>query len=295
MRIRVSVLAAVATFSAAAFAAPPAWPTSRSPSAKQHRALTVTRDGQVLHTWPVSTSRTGRFTPAGNFRAFRMEKDHYSKEFDDAPMPYSIFFTERGHAIHGSYETRSSVARLPAVACGSHRKTQRLLFELVQAEGVLKTKVEVAGDERVAIARADRQLTQSDRHASRGGTGLPPQYAPREEDEQQRAQMQQRRERYAAPRGYYDQQFGYQQRPYQAQQQQYYYDGYAWRPYNGPSSRAQQNPYAEQQRPQLSAAAILLSTALRIRLRRLKDRVTGPGLSPFRLDCAVPSATLTRN
>jgi lipoprotein-anchoring transpeptidase ErfK/SrfK len=30
---------------------------------------------------------------------------HFSKEWDDAPMPHSIFFTQRGHAIHGSYET----------------------------------------------------------------------------------------------------------------------------------------------------------------------------------------------
>ncbi len=31
-----------------------------------------------------------------------MEADHYSKEWDDAPMPHSIFFTKRGHAIHGT-------------------------------------------------------------------------------------------------------------------------------------------------------------------------------------------------
>ena len=35
-----------------------------------------------------------------------MEEDHYSEEWDDAPMPHSIFFTQRGHAIHGSYETK---------------------------------------------------------------------------------------------------------------------------------------------------------------------------------------------
>ena len=31
-----------------------------------------------------------------------MERDHYSREWDDAPMPYSIFFTQRGHAFHGT-------------------------------------------------------------------------------------------------------------------------------------------------------------------------------------------------
>lgn len=246
MCIRVPVLAALAT----AFVASPALADIKITVDKTAQTLTVARDGQVLHTWPVSTGRTGRFTPAGNFRAFRMEKDHYSKEFDDAPMPYSIFFTERGHAIHGSYETKKLGRPASGGCVRLAPENAKTLFEMVQAEGVLKTKVEVEGDERVAIARADRQLTQTDRQASRGGTGLPPQYAPREEDEQYLAQQQQRRERTAAPRGYYDQQFGYQQRPYQAQAQgqQYYYDGYSWRPYNGPSQRAQ-NPYYDQQRP----------------------------------------------
>ena len=101
MRIRVPHLAA-----AMMFVATPALADIQINVDKTAQTLTVSRDGKVLHTWPVSTGRTGRFTPAGDFRAFRMEKDHYSREFDDAPMPYSIFFTQRGHAIHGSYETR---------------------------------------------------------------------------------------------------------------------------------------------------------------------------------------------
>ena len=239
MRIRVALLLTAVT----AFAASPALADIKITVDKTAQTLTVARDGEVLHTWPVSTGRTGRFTPAGNFRAFRLEKDHFSREFDDAPMPHSIFFTERGHAIHGSYETKK-LGRPASGGCvrlaPEHAKT---LFEMVQAEGVLKTKVEVQGDERIAIARADRQLTQPDRQASRSGSGLPPQYAPREDD------AQPRRERYAAPRGHYDPQFGNQQRPYQAQQQQYYYDGYAWRPYNG-AARAQPQPrpyYPQQQ------------------------------------------------
>ncbi len=36
-----------------------------------------------------------------------MEIDHYSEEWDNAPMPYSIFFTQTGNAIHGTYEQRN--------------------------------------------------------------------------------------------------------------------------------------------------------------------------------------------
>ena len=65
---------------------------------KSSQTLTVSRDGEPIYTWPVSTGRTGHATPSGAFSAFRMEADHYSKEWDDAPMPHSIFFTKLGHA-----------------------------------------------------------------------------------------------------------------------------------------------------------------------------------------------------
>lgn len=252
MRIRVPLLAAAVT----AFAASPALADLQINVDKTAQTLTVSRDGQVLHTWPVSTGRTGHFTPAGNFRAFRMEKDHFSKEFDDAPMPHSIFFTQRGHAIHGSFETKKLGRPASGGCVRLAPENAKTLFELVQAEGVLKTKVEVEGDERVAIARADRQLTQSKQRPAQRETGLPPQYEPPHEDDSRQSAARdqaQRRERQAAQRGYYDQQFGYQQRPYQAQQQpqqQYYYDGYAWRPYNGPAQRAQQPAYGQRYYPQ---------------------------------------------
>ena len=34
--------------------------------------MTVAVDGQVRHTWPVSTGKAGYDTPAGSFKAFRM-------------------------------------------------------------------------------------------------------------------------------------------------------------------------------------------------------------------------------
>lgn len=198
---------------------------------KSAQTLTVARDGQVLHKWPVSTGRVGRFTPAGSYQAFRMEKDHFSREFDDAPMPHSIFFTKRGHAIHGSFETRKLGRPASGGCVRLAPENAKVLFDLVKAEGVLKTKVSVTGDERIALARADRQLTQGGARAAERGTGLPPQYSPREEDV---------RQRYAAPREAYERQYGY-DRP--QQQQQFYYDGYQWRPYNGQAYRAPPQPY----------------------------------------------------
>ena len=69
---------------------------------KSAQKMTVTVNGEDRYTWSVSTGRDGYDTPSGDFQPFRMEKVHYSREWDDAPMPNSIFFTKDGHAIHGS-------------------------------------------------------------------------------------------------------------------------------------------------------------------------------------------------
>src|SRR3954453_222338 len=69
---------------------------------KSAQRMSVSIDGTPRFIWKVSTGRRGYDTPAGSYRPFRLERDHFSKEWDDAPMPHSIFFTTVGHAIHGS-------------------------------------------------------------------------------------------------------------------------------------------------------------------------------------------------
>jgi hypothetical protein len=120
---------------------------------KDNQQMTVAVDGVERYRWPVSTGNPSHETPNGNFKAFRLEEDHYSKEFDEAPMPHAIFFTKTGHAIHGT----DSVNRLGSPA--SHgcvrlsRANAQTLFTLVKAEGVLNTTVSLSGSSQVALAR----------------------------------------------------------------------------------------------------------------------------------------------
>src|SRR4028118_1533775 len=101
---------------------------------KAEQRMSVAVNGETRHTWAVSTGKAGYSTPKGTFSAFRMEKDHFSKEWDDAPMPHSIFFTKQGHAIHGS----DAVRRLGSPA--SHgcirlsRENAATLFNLVKEQ-----------------------------------------------------------------------------------------------------------------------------------------------------------------
>jgi hypothetical protein len=136
---------------------------------KSTQRVIVSADGERLYNWAVSTGRAGRDTPSGEYRAFRMEKDHYSKEWDDAPMPNSIFFTRVGHAIHGSYETGKIGSPASAGCVRLTPENAETLFALVEEQGVLNTKVEVIGDLRVALARRPSQpgTTEVDRNVIR--------------------------------------------------------------------------------------------------------------------------------
>ena len=126
---------------------------------KSAQRMTVSVDGVHRYTWPVSTGRAGFATPSGTYRPFRLEVDHYSKEWDDAPMPHSIFFTKIGHAIHGSYETRH-LGRAASHGCVRLApKNAATLFALVQQHGLGSTTITLSGGQpgSRAIARPRRQ------------------------------------------------------------------------------------------------------------------------------------------
>ena len=124
---------------------------------KTTQRMSIAVDGATRYVWPVSTGRPGYDTPNGTFRPFRMEADHFSKEWDDAPMPHSVFFTKIGHAIHGSLDTRhlGSAASHGCVRLSpEHAST---LYALVQAEGLTDTTVVIAGQTPMATADAARR------------------------------------------------------------------------------------------------------------------------------------------
>jgi lipoprotein-anchoring transpeptidase ErfK/SrfK len=124
---------------------------------KSTQRMTVQVDGSVRWVWPVSTGRLGHDTPSGHYTAFRMEADHFSKEWDDAPMPHSIFFSPAGHAIHGSFETRRIGAPASHGCVRLRPANAAQLYDLVEQEGLPNTRVVVTGDVRYALMRHGRQ------------------------------------------------------------------------------------------------------------------------------------------
>lgn len=68
---------------------------------KRHQTMSVYEDGELIEQWPVSTARRGYVTPSGTFHPYSYQPMHYSKKYDNAPMPHSIFFSG-GYAIHAT-------------------------------------------------------------------------------------------------------------------------------------------------------------------------------------------------
>ncbi|WP_375273579.1 L,D-transpeptidase [Methylorubrum thiocyanatum] len=134
---------------------------------KDAQRMSVVVDGAARYDWPVSTGVAGHDTPNGSYRPFRMEKTHFSREWDNAPMPHAIFFTQVGHAIHGTTHTR----RLGRAAShGCVRLSQRnaaTLFALVKQQKMANTRVVIEGS--VADAPvAETQRPTRTRSARRG-------------------------------------------------------------------------------------------------------------------------------
>ena len=112
---------------------------------KVSQKMTVRVDGEIEYEWPVSTGAARYETPSGVFRPFRMEAEHFSQEWDDAPMPHSIFFTGEGHAIHGSFHVKSLGRKASHGCVRLAPQNAAVLFDLVQSAGMSNTSISLKG------------------------------------------------------------------------------------------------------------------------------------------------------
>jgi hypothetical protein len=140
----------------AAFATAPACANVLITVDKSIQQVTVQVDGATRWQWKVSTGRIGHDTPNGTYHALYLDADHHSKKYDDAPMPHSIFFTELGHALHGTFATRQLGAPASHGCVRLEPANATQLFALVRQEGPRNTTIVITGDAREAIARAHR-------------------------------------------------------------------------------------------------------------------------------------------
>jgi lipoprotein-anchoring transpeptidase ErfK/SrfK len=134
-------------------AAPAQTPKAAEPSAskililidKLTQTMKVLVDNLERYSWDVSTGLRAYDTPSGTYAARSMNEIWYSKQWDDAPMPHAIFFTKKGHAIHGTEETQK-LGRPASHGCVRLApENARNLFALVKETGLEATEVVLTG------------------------------------------------------------------------------------------------------------------------------------------------------
>ena len=112
---------------------------------KSRQKMTVFLDGVEKYVWPVSTGQAGYSTPSGTYTATSMNEVWYSKEWDNAPMPHSVFFRKDGYAIHGSYEVKN-LGRPASHGCVRiSPPNATTLYALVKKIGLKNTEVVLTG------------------------------------------------------------------------------------------------------------------------------------------------------
>lgn len=107
---------------------------------KSDQEMRVALDGRWVHRWPVSTARSGKVTPVGQYMPVTLKEMHYSTLYNNAPMPWTIFF-HGNYAIHGT----DQVARLGTPASAGCVRLDPVnaeaLFDLVLDVGVSETRI----------------------------------------------------------------------------------------------------------------------------------------------------------
>jgi lipoprotein-anchoring transpeptidase ErfK/SrfK len=112
---------------------------------KTKQKMTIFLGGVKKYEWPVSTGKGGYSTPSGTYTATSMNEIWYSKQWDNAPMPHSIFFIKDGHAIHGSNEVKNLGKPVSHGCVRISPDNAAALYAMVAKNGLESTQVVLTG------------------------------------------------------------------------------------------------------------------------------------------------------
>jgi lipoprotein-anchoring transpeptidase ErfK/SrfK len=107
------------------------------------QTMTVSQDGFVRYRWKVSTARKGYVTPQGSWSAKWLSRDHRSRKYDNAPMPYAVFFNG-GYAVHATFDLKR-LGRPASHGCiRLHPENAAEFFSLAREYGLKNTQIVVS-------------------------------------------------------------------------------------------------------------------------------------------------------
>ena len=106
------------------------------------QTMNVYLEDQLTYTFKVSTARGGYVTPVGRYKAEWLSRYHRSRKYDNAPMPWAVFF-HGGYAVHGTTEIKR-LGRPASHGCVRlHPENAKIFFSLVKNVGMENTLITV--------------------------------------------------------------------------------------------------------------------------------------------------------
>ncbi len=140
-----------------------------------NQTLTVSYGGKIQHVMKISSGRRGYRTPTGTYRPQWMTKMHYSKKYDNAPMPHSVFY-HGGYAIHATYATGRLGAPASHGCIRLSPANAKKFYRLVQKYGKANTRISIHGvavDRRVYAKRKKKTRVKYATSYTWSGWGAP--------------------------------------------------------------------------------------------------------------------------
>ena len=136
------------------------------------------KSGEIAR-WKISSARAGYTTPTGTYTVTSTDRMHYSRQYNWAPMPYAVFFSN-GVAVHAT----NAVGNLGHPASHGcvrvHPANAKTFYHQVEKHGEQLTQVTVHGTPPYSPAVAERARRRYQGYAPFGFFAAQPAYRSRQ-------------------------------------------------------------------------------------------------------------------
>lgn len=109
---------------------------------KSTQTMKVYKGKVLIYSWRCSTGKKGYRTPSGYYQPYHATEMHYSRKWNNSPMPYSVFYY-KGFAIHGTNYVRNLGRQASHGCIRLHTKHARKIYRLAREYGYKRIHIKV--------------------------------------------------------------------------------------------------------------------------------------------------------
>ena len=106
------------------------------------QTMQVTVAGRPTFAWKVSTAGKGYVTPTGAYKPYRMHEMWYSRKYDNAPMPHSVFYNG-GYAVHATPHVKRLGTPASHGCVRLSPKNAEAFYQIVEVFGQGNTEIRI--------------------------------------------------------------------------------------------------------------------------------------------------------